>query len=137
MPTPIEIPTPIMSDAHIAASPIDPLAFNDAIRDRARLAALRDLDLVDSGPDESIDRLTRLAGELLAVLDDFGTGYSALSYLRDFPIDTTMTHGLDMQVVAEGIETEEQTKLLRLLGCPDGQGYLLGRPAPAADVRLV
>jgi diguanylate cyclase len=95
------------------------------------------------------------------VLDDFGTGYSALSYLRNFPIDTikidrafvesfgedrastslvqamlTMSRGLDMLVVAEGIETEEQAKLLRLLGCPYGQGYLLGRPVPAADVRL-
>jgi diguanylate cyclase (GGDEF)-like protein len=95
------------------------------------------------------------------VLDDFGTGYSALSYLRHFPIDTikidrsfveafgedrastslvqamlTMSRGMEMEVVAEGIETEEQAKLLRLLGCPYGQGYLFGRPARADDIRL-
>ncbi len=95
------------------------------------------------------------------VLDDFGTGYSALSYLRHFPIDTikidrsfveafgedrastslvqamlTMSRGMEMQVVAEGIETEEQAKLLRLLGCPFGQGYLFGRPAQPRDLRL-
>jgi diguanylate cyclase (GGDEF)-like protein len=93
------------------------------------------------------------------VLDDFGTGYSALSYLRHFPIDTikidrsfveavgedrastslvqamlTMSRGMEMEVVAEGIETEEQAKLLRLLGCRYGQGYLFGRPARAATV---
>jgi diguanylate cyclase (GGDEF)-like protein len=92
------------------------------------------------------------------VLDDFGTGYSALSYLRRFPIDVikldrsfvetlgedrtsaalvqailTMSRGIDMHVVGEGIETKEQAKLLRLLGCRYGQGYLFGRPAAAAQ----
>jgi diguanylate cyclase len=87
-------------------------------------------------------------------LDDFGTGYSALSYLRHFPIDTmkidrcfietlgedrvstslvrailAMASGMEMQVVAEGIETEEQADLLRELGCLWGQGFLFGRPA--------
>lgn len=95
------------------------------------------------------------------VLDDFGTGYSALSYLRHFPIDSikidrsfveafgedraatslvqamlTMSRGMEMEVVAEGIETEEQAKLLRLLGCPYGQGYFFGRPAAAAGIRV-
>jgi diguanylate cyclase (GGDEF)-like protein len=95
------------------------------------------------------------------VLDDFGTGYSALSYLRHFPIDSikidrsfveacgedrastslvqamlTMSRGMEMEVVAEGIETEEQARLLRLLGCPYGQGYLFARPAAADTLRL-
>ena len=95
------------------------------------------------------------------VLDDFGTGYSALSYLRHFPIDSikidrsfveafgedrastalvqamlTMSRGMEMQVVAEGIETDEQAKLLRLLGCPYGQGYLFGRPKRAEEMLL-
>jgi diguanylate cyclase (GGDEF)-like protein len=90
------------------------------------------------------------------LLDDFGTGYSSFGYLHDFQIDTikidrsfvdrmledrhsaaliqailAMARGMDMEVVAEGIETEEQAKLLRLLGCRYGQGFGLGRPVDA------
>jgi diguanylate cyclase (GGDEF)-like protein len=91
-------------------------------------------------------------------LDDFGTGYSSLSHLRDFPIDilkiakpfvdrvggeageTTLVdailrlaHALDLEVVAEGIETAEQAEALRLLGCPLGQGYQFARPLDPAN----
>jgi len=91
-----------------------------------------------------------------AVLDDFGTGYSALSYLHTFPlrmlkIDRSfvaqlgdagksstsvvaavlaLAQALDMDVVAEGIETQEQRDTLVAMGCRFGQGYLLGSPAP-------
>jgi EAL domain-containing protein (putative c-di-GMP-specific phosphodiesterase class I) len=86
-------------------------------------------------------------------LDDFGTGYSSLSYLRTLPLDMLkvarpfiegITHGpqeasflrmikelgemLGLQVVAEGIETAEQLRLVNALGCELGQGFLLGRP---------
>jgi diguanylate cyclase (GGDEF)-like protein len=84
-------------------------------------------------------------------LDDFGTGYSSLSYLQQFPINTlkvdrsfisnlsadqdqvvqaivALTDGLDMDAVAEGIETAEQLAHLRLLGCEYGQGYFFARP---------
>jgi EAL domain-containing protein (putative c-di-GMP-specific phosphodiesterase class I) len=89
-------------------------------------------------------------------IDDFGTGYSSLSYLKHLPIDTvkldrsfvsgattdpkdaalvmaivTLAHDLNLQVIAEGIETNEQHDFLRSLKCDEGQGYLLGRPAPA------
>ena len=92
-------------------------------------------------------------------MDDFGTGYSSLSYLHTFPIDVLkidrsfvgrMTEGeqplqivrtiielarvLNIDVVAEGIETSEQYHLLRELGCPYGQGYLFARPLPAGEV---
>ncbi len=92
-------------------------------------------------------------------LDDFGTGYSSLSYLRSFPfdivkIDRSFVSDLDantscsvivqaviliagslgIKTVAEGVETEAQLKLLKLLGCNDVQGYLLGMPAPAAEI---
>lgn len=92
-------------------------------------------------------------------LDDFGTGYSSLSYLRSFPFDIVkidrsfvsdleastscsvivqavilIAGSLGIKTVAEGVETEAQLKLLKLLGCNDVQGYLLGVPAPADDI---
>jgi diguanylate cyclase (GGDEF)-like protein len=93
-------------------------------------------------------------GITLAV-DDFGTGYSSLAYVKDLPvsvvkIDRTfvdgidreprhqaivrgiiaLAHSIDLHVVAEGIETTEQYRVLSELGCDFAQGYLLGRPQP-------
>ncbi|MBS4188835.1 EAL domain-containing protein [Bacillus sp. FJAT-49705] len=91
-------------------------------------------------------------------IDDFGTGYSSLSYLKDLPINTlkidrsfinnlrvdtydiaivkaiiTMGHGLEVKVVAEGVETKEQIELLKELNCHYAQGYYIHRPLPAID----
>jgi len=91
-------------------------------------------------------------------LDDFGTGYSAMSYLQRFDIDylkidqsfvrnmvknhgdqviaeaiIVMAHKLGIKVVAEGVETEEQRKMLVAAGCDFGQGFLFAKPMPAAD----
>jgi EAL domain-containing protein (putative c-di-GMP-specific phosphodiesterase class I) len=88
-------------------------------------------------------------------LDDFGTGHSSLAYLGRFPIDVlkldrsfvqkapqdrtsaaiaraviTLARGLDLAVVAEGVETEEQRAFVAAEGAAQAQGYLLGRPAP-------
>jgi len=95
-------------------------------------------------------------------IDDFGTGYSSLSYLHRFPIDTlkidrsfvsTMEDGmengeivkavialasaLNLNVVAEGIESISQLHQLRVLGCEYGQGYLFSRPRPANEIELL
>jgi diguanylate cyclase (GGDEF)-like protein/PAS domain S-box-containing protein len=92
-------------------------------------------------------------------LDDFGTGYSSLSYLKRFPIDTlkidqsfvrnittdaddasivsaviSMGKSLHMQVVAEGVETQEQLAFLREQSCPYGQGYYFSRPLVAEEI---
>jgi diguanylate cyclase (GGDEF)-like protein len=109
--------------------------------------------------DEAVGRrLQHLRAEGVRIaLDDFGTGWSSLSYLSRFPVDVlkldrsftaTLHHGpggeavpaavvqlaraLDLQVVAEGIETHEQASRLRILGAQLGQGYLHGRPADAS-----
>jgi diguanylate cyclase (GGDEF)-like protein len=103
----------------------------------------------------TLDRL-RSAG-VGAALDDFGTGYSSLSYLHSLPLrmlkidrafvheldkegstnSTTvvaailaLAHALNIQVIAEGIETQAQFDTLLSMGCEMGQGYLLGRPGP-------
>ena len=95
-----------------------------------------------------------------AALDDFGTGYSSLSYLHTFPLRIlkidrafvselgkpgknssasvvaavlALAKALEMDVVAEGIETHEQRDALLAMGCHFGQGYLLGRPAPITE----
>ena len=98
-----------------------------------------------------LTELRRLGVQLS--IDDFGTGYSSLSYLQRFPIDTlkidrsfvtqmmeneenlaivrtivALAQNLGMDVVAEGVETEDQLKLLRKLECQNGQGYLFSTP---------
>ncbi|NDP40905.1 MAG: EAL domain-containing protein, partial [Rhodoferax sp.] len=94
---------------------------------------------------------------LSIAIDDFGTGFSSLSYLSKFPVNTlkidrsfviemtdspqglalvstiiNLAHALQLKVVAEGVETEEQARLLRLLNCDEMQGYLHSMPLPCA-----
>jgi diguanylate cyclase (GGDEF)-like protein/PAS domain S-box-containing protein len=108
--------------------------------------------------DQCIERMHELRERGIAIsLDDFGTGYSSLSYLKVMPLDelkldrsfvtdigeagrdqalaasiVELARKLDLSVVAEGVETEKQASVLADMGCHIHQGYLYGRPAPAA-----
>ncbi len=98
--------------------------------------------------------LLRKLGVQVAI-DDFGTGYSSLSYLAKLPVQTlkidrsfviamledpntttlvhtmiTLAHSFQLKVVAEGVESEDQANMLRLLGCDQMQGYLFSKPVP-------
>ena len=96
---------------------------------------------------------------LRLAIDDFGTGYSSLAYLRRLPVHTIkidrsfvmdmcenasdativrstidLGRNLGLEVVAEGVETQEAFDALRGLGCTLAQGYLISRPVPAAEL---
>ncbi len=111
--------------------------------------------------DASIAKLAQLREAGIGIaLDDFGTGHSSLAYLSRLPLDTlkidrgfvrgmtenagdtsivtaiiSLAQALNLSVVAEGVETEEQARLLRLLRCDQMQGFLFSRPLPEAEIR--
>ena len=121
------------------------------------------LEITESVVMENASKATAILKDLRALgvslcIDDFGTGYSSLSYLRRFPIDVlkvdrsfvsrmsmdredhelvrtiiNLAHLLNMEVVAEGIETTNQRILLRAMKCEYGQGYLYSKPLSRED----
>jgi EAL domain-containing protein (putative c-di-GMP-specific phosphodiesterase class I) len=120
--------------------------------------------VTESGFIENFGAATAVAEQLRSrglqiAIDDFGTGYSSLAYLRRLPVsivkidrsfvsqmhlddrsysivDSIVALGKRMgfQIVAEGLETTEHLKFLKLLGCDFGQGYLFSRPMPAEEI---
>jgi diguanylate cyclase (GGDEF)-like protein len=136
----------------------------DALRDSGLRPHQLTLEVTESvlvGDLEAVSaRLAQLrsAGVLVAI-DDFGTGYSSLSYLRRLPVDTVkidrsfisdlatggsatllvasiieLARSLGLDVVAEGVETEQQAGVLRDLSCTYAQGFLYARPQPAQEL---
>jgi diguanylate cyclase (GGDEF)-like protein len=128
---------------------------------------LLDLEITESVLVDDIEESTRKlqilrrAGVEVSV-DDFGTGYSSLTYLARLPVDilkidrsfvmrmreagyprnivamiVTLAHTLGLKVVAEGVEEDEQRRLLRELGCDQIQGYLVSRPLPAPEIEAL
>ena len=123
-----------------------------------------DLEITESVAMENADQVLETLGRLKGLgvrltMDDFGTGYSSLAYLKRFPLDTlkidrafvrdlagegadralvssviALAHGIGLRVIAEGVETEEQRKLLAGFGCDGMQGFLVSGPVPAEAV---
>jgi diguanylate cyclase (GGDEF)-like protein/PAS domain S-box-containing protein len=123
-------------------------------------ASLLEIEMTESttadNPERVVDTLRQLKSlGIRLLLDDFGTGYSSLSYLTQFPLDVlkidrsfvmrtpdskhdaavaqtivAMAHALELEVVAEGVETAAQAEFLRSLGCQYVQGYLFSPPVP-------
>ncbi|MDP3282120.1 MAG: EAL domain-containing protein, partial [Nitrosomonas sp.] len=122
------------------------------------------LEITESMLIDNIERVVETLNCLNAMgiqisIDDFGTGYSSLSYLKRFPIHTlkidrsfvrdivtdkndrtivatiiAMAHSLEMDVIAEGIETEEQLNLLMAQKCNHYQGYYFSKPVPVSEI---
>ena len=123
-----------------------------------------EIEVTESALMNRVDKAADLLHELRFMgvhisIDDFGTGYSSFSYLKRMPIDTlkidrsfvqdmsedsddiaivssiiAMSQAMDLRVVAEGVENEDQVALLRIQGCDEVQGYLIGRPVSAGDL---
>ncbi len=123
-----------------------------------------ELELTERTLVQSMETMLSIMSQIKAMgihfaIDDFGTGYSSLSYLKKMPMDCikidksflsgmlenaadfqiiastiAMVQKLQLQVVAEGVETREQLELLRQQGCDIAQGYLIARPVPQAEL---
>ncbi|MBU0689972.1 MAG: EAL domain-containing protein [Gammaproteobacteria bacterium] len=136
---------------------------SDAIRHHAVDPGKLELELTESMLLENVDETiaTMEALKQLGIklsLDDFGTGYSSLQYLKRLPLDQfkidksfirdiavsssdraivqsviAMAHSLELDVIAEGVETQTQCDLLMKHGCPHYQGYLFSKPVPIAQ----
>lgn len=138
-------------------------AIESSTRSSGLASSVIELELTEGmllkNPEET-SALLKLLGRtgVRLAIDDFGTGYSSLSYLKDLPVSAikvdssfvrelstqakdnaiiraiiAMTHSLHLKVVAEGVETEEQHRILRELLCDEYQGFNFSKPLPAAE----
>jgi EAL domain-containing protein (putative c-di-GMP-specific phosphodiesterase class I) len=138
-------------------------AVEDTLRETGLSPGWLELELTESVAMRNVDVSIALLRNLKAMgiqlaIDDFGTGYSSLSFLQRLPIDVVkidqsfvreisrqtgpipivraiiaMAHSLQLQVLAEGVEQEDQRAILLAESCDQAQGYLFGRPMPADE----
>src|SRR4051794_2459720 len=139
----------------------------EAIAGFGRAKPLLDVEITESVLVDDVDETTRKldtlrrAGVEISV-DDFGTGYCSLSYLARLPVDVlkidrsfvvrmrdagyprnivamivSLAHTLGLKVIAEGVEDDEQVRLLKDLGCDQIQGYLVSRPVPPEEIEAL
>jgi len=137
----------------------------DALRDSRLEPKMLQLEITESVAVQNIELTMQVLRDIRrqgigVAIDDFGTGQSSLIYLKRFPIDTikidqafvrdvtgeesaaaivsyiiNLAHMLRLEVIAEGVETEEQYEFLKKQGCDRMQGYLLSKPMPATQTR--
>jgi diguanylate cyclase (GGDEF)-like protein/PAS domain S-box-containing protein len=135
-----------------------------ALEESRLAAHYLELEITESAAMHNFELTMKVLRDLRALgvgvaVDDFGTGQSSLTYLKHFPIDTVkidkeflrdvtsdetaaaivsyvinLAHTLQLNVVAEGVETEEQYTFLRHYGCDQMQGYLFSKPLPAGEI---
>jgi len=138
---------------------------SDALRENKLTPKMLQLEITESVAVQNIDLTMQVLRELRRqgigiAIDDFGTGQSSLIYLKRFPIDAikidqafvrdvtgeesaaaivsyiiNLAHMLRLEVIAEGVELEEQFEFLKKQGCDRMQGFLLSMPMPAAKTR--
>lgn len=138
-------------------------AIAATLRETGLEARYLELEIVESMVMKDVEGAMTIMRELKGLgiqlaMDDFGTGYSSLSYLKRFPFDRlkidlsfvrdmmidpesaaiartiiAMAHNLNLRAIAEGVETEEQLKYLRLHGCDEIQGYYASPPVTAVE----
>jgi PAS domain S-box-containing protein len=138
--------------------------IRNVLRETGLAPACLNLEITESIAMADADRSAVVLSELKALgvrldIDDFGTGYSSLSRLQRFPVDTLkidrsfvsrmdtdietreivriilmLAHGLDLKVVAEGVETAVQASMLKEMGCELAQGYLYSKPVASETI---
>ncbi len=141
--------------------------INNILKEVGLPADQLELELTESTIMDNLDVAVDVMQQLHDIgirlsIDDFGTGYSSLSYLKRFTIDqlkidrsflselpgnhhdeaivraiVAMAHSMEMEIVAEGVETKEQADFLRNLGCNEFQGFYFSRPLPSTEVMLL
>lgn len=137
--------------------------FKELLKKTGAKPAWIELEITENAMMDSLESAMKLMDSLVEIgvkiaIDDFGTGYSSLNYLKSFPVSTlkidlsfvrdlpddpravavaktilSLGHGLGIDVVAEGVETEGQRKFLEESGCNSIQGFLVNRPLPADE----
>lgn len=142
-------------------------SVSDALKNANLHPSSLKLEITESTAMEDAERTVEILSQLNDLgtqlsIDDFGTGYSSLSYLHRLPFDTlkidrsfvysvgengenseilqtiiSLAKNLKMRVIAEGIETENQLRLLRNLGCDYGQGFLMSKPLPKEQMEAL
>ena len=138
-------------------------AVREVLQETGLKASLLELEITETVLMTEIERMSKIMEEIRSLgvkisIDDFGTGFSSLIYLKKLPINTlkmakafiddiqdeqdlrviesaiiTLAKGLKLEVLAEGVETQEQCNALKKIGCDYIQGYLFSRPLPPEE----